>query len=88
MFDFAIVTIGPHRGGHEMHTHDAEDDAFYILDGELVFTFDGEEIVAGAGTLVLVPPAVPRTFGNRTDAAARVANVHAPAGFDLRLAEG
>lgn len=70
-----------------MHTHDAADDVFYILDGELVFTVDGEEIVAGAGTFVVVPPAVSHTFRNRTDAAARFANVHAPAGFDLRLAE-
>ena len=65
--------------------HASEDDAFYLLEGELVFTADGEEIVAGPGTFVLVPPGVEHTFENRSDAVARFVNVHAPAGFDLRL---
>jgi mannose-6-phosphate isomerase-like protein (cupin superfamily) len=34
---------------------------------------------------VLVPPGVRHTFANRTDSIARFLNVHAPAGFDLRL---
>ena len=46
---------------------------------------EGEEIVAGPGTFVLVPPGVRHTFANRGDAVARFVNVHAPAGFDLRL---
>jgi mannose-6-phosphate isomerase-like protein (cupin superfamily) len=41
--------------------------------------------VASPGTFVLVPPEVPHTFANRGDDAARFVNVHAPAGFDLRL---
>ncbi len=59
-----------------------------MLEGELTFTVDGEEIVAGPGTFVLVPPRVEHTFANRGDAVARMVNVHAPAGFDLRLEAG
>ncbi len=84
-FNFAILTIGPRRSGPEEHAHEAEDDSFYVLDGELVFTVDGEEVTAGAGTFVLVPPGVRHTFANRTYAPARVVNVHAPAGFDRRI---
>lgn len=80
-----MITIQPHREGPEEHTHDAEDDAFYMLEGELTFVVDGDEIAAGAGTLVLVPPEVPHTFANRRDEIARFVNIHAPAGFDLRL---
>jgi mannose-6-phosphate isomerase-like protein (cupin superfamily) len=65
----------------------AEDDAFYILEGELTFGVEGEEILAGPGTFVLVPPTVEHTFANRGDAAVRLVNIHAPAGFDLRLEE-
>ena len=36
-----------------------------MLEGELTFTVDGEEVVAGPGTFVLVPPGVPHGFGNR-----------------------
>ncbi len=61
--------------------------AFYMLEGELVFTADEKEVVAGPGTFVLVPPGAEHTFENRTDAVARFVNVHAPDGFDLRLEE-
>jgi mannose-6-phosphate isomerase-like protein (cupin superfamily) len=86
-FNLAIVTIQPHRHGPPSHRHTAEDDAFYMLEGELVFTADDAEVVAGPGTFVLVPPDVEHTFENRTDAVARFVNVHAPAGFDIRLEE-
>ena len=86
-FNLAIVTIEARRSGPEAHVHETEDDAFYILEGELVFTADDEDVVAGPGTFVLVPPGVPHTFANRGDAPARFVNVHAPAGFDLRLQE-
>ena len=89
-FNLAVLTIQPHRDGPEAHAHAAEDDAFYVLDGELTFILgeeEEEEVVAGPGTFVLVPPGVRHTFGNRGGTAARAVNVHAPAGFDLRLAE-
>ena len=84
-FNLAVIEIQPHRGGPPIHAHAAEDDAFYILEGELTFTADGEEVVAGPGTFVLVPPGVEHTFANRSDAVVRIVNIHAPAGFDLRL---
>jgi mannose-6-phosphate isomerase-like protein (cupin superfamily) len=74
-FNLALITIQPHR----------EDDSFYVLEGELTFTVDDDQVVAGPGTFVLVPPGVPHTFANRGDAVVRMVNVHAPAGFDLRL---
>ena len=84
-FNLSVITIQPHREGPPVHQHAAEDDSFYMLDGELTFLVDGEEVLAGPGTFVLVPPEVPHTFANRGDAPARFVNVHAPAGFDLRL---
>lgn len=86
-FNLAIITIQPQRHGPPSHRHAAEDDAFYMLEGELVFEADDEEVVAGPGTFVLVPPGVEHTFENRSDAIARFVNVHAPAGFDIRLEE-
>jgi len=77
----------PQRDGPGVHAHREEDDAFFVLEGAITFTVDGEEVVAGAGTFVLVPPGVPHGFANRGDAVARMINVHAPAGFDRRLAE-
>ena len=84
-FNLAVIEIQPHRAGPPSHAHTDEDDSFYILDGELTFIVDGEEVVAGAATFVLVPPGVEHTFRNDGDALVRMVNVHAPAGFDLRL---
>jgi mannose-6-phosphate isomerase-like protein (cupin superfamily) len=87
-FNLALITIQPGRHGPGTHAHADEDDSFYVLEGELTFTVDGEEIVGGPGTFVLVPPGVPHDFANRGDAAVRMVNVHAPAGFDRRLETG
>ncbi len=84
-FNLALIEIQPRREGPPRHAHAAEDDSFYILEGELTFEVEGEEVVARPGTFVLVPPGVEHTFANRTDAVVRMINVHAPAGFDLRL---
>jgi mannose-6-phosphate isomerase-like protein (cupin superfamily) len=84
-FNLAMIEIQPHRGGPPIHAHAAEDDAFYILEGELTFTVEDEVVTAGPGTFVLVPPGVRHTFANDRDALVRMVNIHAPAGFDLRL---
>ena len=84
-FNLAVIEIQPHRGGPPIHAHAGEDDSFYILEGELTFTVEDEVVVAGAGTFVLVPPGLQHTFRNDGDTLVRMVNVHAPAGFDLRL---
>ena len=84
-FNLAVIEIQPHRGGPPLHAHTDEVDSFYILEGELTFTVEGEEVVAGQGTFVLVPPGLQHSFRNDGDAVVKMVNVHAPAGFDLRL---
>ena len=84
-FNVSIIEMAPGRHGPPAHVHADEDDAFYILDGELAFLVGEEEIAAPAGTFVLVPPGVEHTFANRTADVVRILNIHAPAGFDRRL---
>ncbi len=84
-FNLGIIDFAPGRELSQ-HSHDAEDDSFYILEGELTFMFGDEELVAGPGTFVLVPPGTPHGFRNDTASPVRILNVHAPAGFDLRIA--
>lgn len=80
-----VFTAQPRSGGPEEHDHVDEDDAFFVLEGELTFFLDGAEVVAEAGTFVLVPPGVRHTFANRSDGVTRFLNIHAPAGFDVRI---
>jgi mannose-6-phosphate isomerase-like protein (cupin superfamily) len=84
-FNVSIITMAPGAKGPATHVHADEDDAFYILDGELTFMLDEGEVAAPGGTFVLVPPGVNHTFRNPLDAPTRVLNIHAPAGFDRRL---
>jgi quercetin dioxygenase-like cupin family protein len=83
-FTFGIIDFAAGRE-LEAHVHADEDDAFYILEGALTFILDGEDVVAPAGTFVLVPPGVVHGFRNDTPDAVRIVNIHAPAGFDRRI---
>jgi mannose-6-phosphate isomerase-like protein (cupin superfamily) len=83
-FNFAIIEI---EAGRELeaHTHPAEDDAFYIVEGEMTFVFGEKAVPAPAGTFVLVPPGVEHGFRNEGTQPVRMLNIHAPAGFDERI---
>jgi mannose-6-phosphate isomerase-like protein (cupin superfamily) len=84
-FTFAVIEIAP--GRHlEAHVHADEDDAFYVMDGELTFHFGERTVPAPPGTFVLVPPGVAHAFTNAGGRPVRMLNVHAPAGFDRRVA--
>ena len=81
----SVITMAPNADGPESHVHEDEDDAFYVLDGELTFLLEEGDLSAPTGTFVLVPPGVKHTFRNALDRPTRVLNIHAPAGFDRRL---
>ena len=83
-FNFGIIEIAPGRV-LEAHTHGGEDDAFYILEGEMTFFFGDEEAAAPPGTFVLVPPGVAHGFRNDGEVPVRMFNIHAPGGFDRRI---
>jgi mannose-6-phosphate isomerase-like protein (cupin superfamily) len=86
-FNLSIITMAPGRHGPPAHLHEHEDDAFFVLEGEMTFVLGDDEVVAPAETFVLVPPGIVHTFVNRTATPVRMLNIHAPAGFDRRLLE-
>ena len=47
-----------------LHVHHADDEAWHVVRGALRFRFDDQELIAAAGSTVLVPAGVPHTFGN------------------------
>ena len=83
-FTFGIIEIAAGRE-LESHVHTDEDDAFYILEGEMTFTFGDERVPAPPGTFVLVPPGIAHGFRNEQALPVRMLNIHAPAGFDRRI---
>jgi mannose-6-phosphate isomerase-like protein (cupin superfamily) len=83
-FTFGIIEIAPGRE-IEAHVHADEDDAFYILEGEMTFVLGTERVAAPPGTFVLVPPGAEHAFRNEGAMPVRMLNIHAPAGFDRRI---
>ncbi len=83
-FNLAIITI---EAGRELesHTHEKEDDSFFILEGTMTFIVEGDQVSAPPGTFVLVPPGVEHGFKNKGEVPIRMLNIHAPAGFDRRI---
>jgi mannose-6-phosphate isomerase-like protein (cupin superfamily) len=79
--DFSLMerTVPP-RGRRPLpHRHVNCSEAFWVLDGMLTFVFDGVEQRGGPDDFLLVPRGAAHTFGNDTDAPARLLVLHAPA---------
>lgn len=74
-------------GGPPPHIHRREDEAFYILEGELTFTVGGQRIVAGPGAFLQAPRDIPHAFKNESTAPARMLIHVAPAGFEKFMEE-
>ncbi|GAA2575341.1 MULTISPECIES: cupin domain-containing protein [Streptomyces] len=62
----AESVLAPHTPGPPQHRHARHDEGFYVVSGTVRFTVGEEDIDAGAGTLVMVPPGAPHTFANTT----------------------
>lgn len=68
------------------HVHEDEEEAFYVLEGNLVFLLGDEEIEAPPGTYVHIAPGT--LHGFRCDSeVGRVFNTLVPGGFDHGISE-
>ncbi len=68
------------------HVHDNEEEAFFVLEGNLVFLLDDQEIEALPGTYINIAPGT--LHGFRCDSeVGRVFNTLVPGGFDHGISE-
>lgn len=75
----AIVMPG---AGPPLHRHGREDEAFYLLDGELEFQADGTTFIAGAGSWITLAKGSLHRFRNTADHPARMLILVTPAGLE------
>lgn len=68
--------------GPPLHTHEAEDESWYVLEGELRFKLGGEIRHAPQGSFVFVPRRTPHCFQNVGEAPARIIVFFTPAGME------
>ena len=79
---YALIEAAvPPGGGPPPHTQ-GDVELFYVLKGEVTFTVEGEDVVAGPGTSVRVEPGVVHAFKNRSGAPARMLIQTLPAGME------
>jgi uncharacterized cupin superfamily protein len=72
-------TLPPDGRTPPPHRHSGNEEAYFVLDGDVTFILDGSMSTRGAETFVLVPAGAAHTFGNTSDAPARLLVIHAPA---------
>src|SRR5690349_23464340 len=73
--------VVPPGGGPPPHAHSREEEGFYILEGEITFTVNGERVVATAGFFANMPVGTPHSFKNESTRPARMLISVAPAGL-------
>src|SRR5437879_6077230 len=69
------------------HVHHLEDEAFYVLEGEVAFVCDGKWIHARPGAYVFGPREIPHGFKVVGTTPARMLLLCAPAGFERFVLE-
>ncbi len=72
----------PPGAGPLPHVHRREDEAFYVLEGELEILDGDRTFTATAGSYVYIPRGVLHRFKNVAETTARLLVFFAPAGFD------
>jgi quercetin dioxygenase-like cupin family protein len=77
----------PPGGGSPPHVHRREEEGFYVLDGEITFTVNGERVVATAGTFANMPVGTPHSFKNESSKPAKMLISVAPAGLERMFFE-
>ncbi|HEX4071105.1 MAG TPA: cupin domain-containing protein [Planctomycetaceae bacterium] len=82
-----IEALVPPGGGPPPHVHSREEEAFYILAGEITFSVGEERFVAGPGTFANMPIGSQHSFKNETRQPAKMLITLAPAGLERMFFE-
>src|SRR6185312_9685179 len=77
----------PPGGGPPPHVHRREEEGFYILEGEITFTINGERVVATVGMFANMPVGTPHSFKNESNKPAKMLISVAPAGLEKMFME-
>jgi quercetin dioxygenase-like cupin family protein len=77
-----LESVQPYGTSPPLHVHRAEDEAFYVLEGELRIRAGDAEFRLGAGQAALAPAGVPHTYRVESRAGARWLNVTTHGDFE------
>ena len=75
-------SVVPPGGGPPPHLHHREDEAFWVLEGDLEVTAGGPTFGAGAGSFVHLPKGIPHAYRNVGAGPERFLTLMVPAGVE------
>ena len=85
---FTLIEVAtPPRFVVPPHIHDDEEEAFYVLEGQLRVTCGEQTWTVGPGDFVMMPRGVAHTCSTVGDGSARLLQITSPAGFERFIAE-
>lgn len=77
-YDLLEFTIPPGPGVTPLHIHQDNDEAYYVLEGELTLRIGDDRHVLTPGSFAIAPRGVPHTYRNSGDGPARVLITYTP----------
>lgn len=72
----------PSTPGPPLHTHEREEEAFYVLKGTLIVTVGDEHSEEGPGAFIMVPRRTPHTFSVISEEPATILLILSPPGYE------
>lgn len=81
---FALIEIQENESETPLHVHHREDEAFWVIEGDILFEVGGKAIKAGPGSFLFGPRGVPHRYKVRKGPA-RMLYLFTPGGFENLL---
>ena len=84
---FGLIESTEKRGdAPPLHVHENEDEAYYVIEGELTFFLGDQSLAASAGAFIFAPRSIPHTY--RVDSErSRILAINVPGGWEGFFAE-
>lgn len=84
-YSVSVWRIDPHSPGPGAHSHETNEELFYVIDGTVTFVVGDQRVDAPAGSFLRIPAGVTHDFENATGHPAALFNVFIPGGFEERM---
>ena len=84
-YSVSIWWVDPGKPGPGAHSHEANEELFYVIEGTMTFLVGDRHVDAPEGTFLRIPARVTHDFENRTADRAGVLNVFIPGGFEANM---
>ncbi|HEU5210831.1 MAG TPA: cupin domain-containing protein [Longimicrobiales bacterium] len=81
-YSVSIWRVAPDCPGPGAHSHEANEELFFVIEGTMTFLVGDRHIEAPTGTFLRIPAGVTHDFENRTQTRASALNVFIPGGFE------